>query len=133
MEMFPVMAVIGPRQCGKSTLVQAIYPDWKYYDLERPDDYQLIAGDPWDFSAGNGKGPSLMRPSNSLNCFRFYAALLIKTGRRVEDICSPAQVRPILSGGYLKVWREELRPSSYGHLRRLSFMIIPCRQFILYL
>ena len=49
MEMFPVVAVIGPRQCGKSTLVQAIYPDWKYYDLERPDDYQLIAGDPLGF------------------------------------------------------------------------------------
>jgi len=49
MEMFPCVAVIGPRQCGKSTLVRAVYPDWKYYDLERPDDYQLITGDPLGF------------------------------------------------------------------------------------
>lgn len=49
MEMFPAVAVIGPRQCGKSTLVKAIYPDWKYYDLERPDDYQLITSDPLGF------------------------------------------------------------------------------------
>jgi len=42
LDMFPVVAVIGPRQCGKSTLVQQLYPDWKYYDLESPDDYQLI-------------------------------------------------------------------------------------------
>lgn len=49
MEMFPVVAVIGPRQCGKSTLVRAVYPDWKYYDLERPDDYQLITSDPLGF------------------------------------------------------------------------------------
>ena len=49
MEMFPVVAVIGPRQCGKSTLVKAIYPEWKYYDLERPDDYQLITSDPLGF------------------------------------------------------------------------------------
>jgi len=49
LKMFPVVAIIGPRQCGKSTLVQAIRPHWKYYDLERPDDYQLITSDPLGF------------------------------------------------------------------------------------
>ena len=49
MGMFPCVAVIGPRQCGKSTLVKAVAPDWKYYDLERPDDYQLITSDPLGF------------------------------------------------------------------------------------
>jgi len=32
--MFPVVAIVGSRQCGKSTFVQALRPDWKYYDLE---------------------------------------------------------------------------------------------------
>ena len=45
LEMFPIVAIVGPRQCGKSTLVRAIRPDWKYYDLERPDDFQLISSD----------------------------------------------------------------------------------------
>jgi uncharacterized protein len=49
LEMFPVVAVIGSRQCGKSTLVKAIRPGWKYYDLERPDDYRLITEDPLGF------------------------------------------------------------------------------------
>ena len=49
LQMFPAVAVIGSRQCGKSTLVQAVAPDWKYYDLERPDDYQLISSDPLGF------------------------------------------------------------------------------------
>jgi predicted AAA+ superfamily ATPase len=49
LQMFPAVAVIGPRQCGKSTLVKAVAPDWKYYDLERPDDYQLISSDPLSF------------------------------------------------------------------------------------
>jgi len=47
--LFPAVAVIGPRQCGKSTLVNAVAPDWKYYDLERPDDFQLITSDPVGF------------------------------------------------------------------------------------
>lgn len=51
LDMFPVVAIIGSRQCGKSTLVKNIRPDWKYYDLERPDDYQLITSDPLGFFA----------------------------------------------------------------------------------
>lgn len=51
--MFPVVAVIGPRQCGKSTLVKLLRPDWKYYDMESPDDYQLISNDPVAFFAVN--------------------------------------------------------------------------------
>jgi uncharacterized protein len=49
LELFPAVAIIGSRQCGKSTLVKTLRPDWKYYDLERPDDYQLISSDPLGF------------------------------------------------------------------------------------
>lgn len=49
LSLFPAVAVVGPRQCGKSTLVRDLYPDWTYYDLERPDDYQLISSDPLGF------------------------------------------------------------------------------------
>ncbi len=47
--LFPVVAVIGPRQCGKSALVRHVQPDWLYYDLENPADYQLITDDPLAF------------------------------------------------------------------------------------
>jgi uncharacterized protein len=49
--MFPVVALVGSRQCGKSTLAKQLRPDWKYYDLESPDDYQLISSDPVAFFA----------------------------------------------------------------------------------
>ena len=49
--MFPVVAVVGARQCGKSTLVRNLRPDWRYYDLESPDDYRLISNDPVAFFA----------------------------------------------------------------------------------
>ena len=53
LEMFPAVAVIGSRQCGKSTLVKMLKPEWKYYDLESPDDYQLISSDPIAFFSLN--------------------------------------------------------------------------------
>jgi hypothetical protein len=53
LEMFPAVAVLGARQCGKSTLVKQLFPDWKYYDLERPDDYEIISSDPLGFFSRN--------------------------------------------------------------------------------
>lgn len=51
--MFPVVAVIGARQCGKTSLVRNLCPDWNYYDLENPNDYQLISSDPVSFFSVN--------------------------------------------------------------------------------
>ena len=47
---FPVTAVTGPRQCGKSTLVKHLldaYPESIYLDLERPSDLQKLDNAEW--------------------------------------------------------------------------------------
>lgn len=41
----PAMIIQGPRQCGKSTLVRNMFPDWKHVDLERPADFDAIQAD----------------------------------------------------------------------------------------
>jgi predicted AAA+ superfamily ATPase len=46
LEMFPCVAVLGARQCGKTTLVRGLGHGWKYYDLERGADYDVIGHDP---------------------------------------------------------------------------------------
>lgn len=43
---FPIVVILGVRQCGKSTLAQTIGNDWKYYDLENPSHFDLIKNDP---------------------------------------------------------------------------------------
>lgn len=45
LELFPVIVLLGVRQCGKTSLVKKIRPDWKYFDLERSRDFDLITGD----------------------------------------------------------------------------------------
>lgn len=42
---FPAVLLLGPRQCGKSTLARACRPDWVHLDLERPADEALLRGD----------------------------------------------------------------------------------------
>lgn len=51
---FPVTAVIGPRQCGKSTLVKHLMEDYPsetlYLDLERPSDLEKLNDAEWFLS-----------------------------------------------------------------------------------
>lgn len=42
---FPSVVVLGPRQCGKSTFVRHALPQWRYIDLERPADRDLLEAD----------------------------------------------------------------------------------------
>lgn len=54
----PVTAVIGPRQCGKSTLVKQLLLKYKnsvYLDLERTSDLQKLNDAEWFFSSQKGK------------------------------------------------------------------------------
>lgn len=46
---FPIVAVTGPRQSGKTTLVRAVFSDKPYMSLEEPDKLELAAGDPRGF------------------------------------------------------------------------------------
>ena len=47
---FPVVALLGPRQCGKSTMVKHLarqFPDAIYLDLEKPSDLQKLDDAEW--------------------------------------------------------------------------------------
>lgn len=46
---YPVVSVTGPRQSGKTTLVQRLCPDYKYVNLEDPAVREIAASDPHRF------------------------------------------------------------------------------------
>lgn len=50
-EKFPVVSVTGPRQSGKTTLLQNSFPDYQYYSLEDPDIRLFAQNDPRNFLA----------------------------------------------------------------------------------
>ena len=55
-EKFPVIAVIGPRQSGKTTLVKSTFPEMNYSNLEEPDTRLFAQQDPRSFLASNPNG-----------------------------------------------------------------------------
>lgn len=45
LHFFPVVIILGARQCGKTTLAKTLRPEWRYFDLERYRDYELVTND----------------------------------------------------------------------------------------
>jgi len=53
---YPVVTIFGPRQSGKTTLVQMTFPEKMYYSLEDPDVRMAAETDPRGFLAGLPEG-----------------------------------------------------------------------------
>ena len=56
---YPVVAVTGPRQSGKTTLVKHTFPDKKYASLEDPDTREFALSDPRGFLSAYSGGAIL--------------------------------------------------------------------------
>lgn len=48
-EKYPILALTGPRQSGKTTLLKALFPDYRYVSLENPDTRDFALNDPNGF------------------------------------------------------------------------------------
>lgn len=46
---YPILALTGPRQSGKTTLLKSIFPDFQYVSLENPDNRDFAQSDPNGF------------------------------------------------------------------------------------
>ena len=73
-EYFSV-AVFGPRQCGKTTLVKELYPNFSYANLEDMNTRAFAKNDPDEFFT------------------RFPEPVIIDEIQRVPEILSTVQVR----------------------------------------
>ncbi len=51
---FPIVSLTGPRQSGKTTLLENAFPDYQYYNLERMDHREMILSDPVGFLKSAG-------------------------------------------------------------------------------
>lgn len=48
---YPILALTGPRQSGKTTLLKSLFPDYRYVSLENPDARDFALKDPNGFLA----------------------------------------------------------------------------------
>ncbi len=73
---FEAVAVIGPRQSGKTTLVRMAFPDKAYVSLENPDTRRFAIEDPRGFIAGYPDGAILDEIQRTPDIFSYLQQVL---------------------------------------------------------
>ena len=111
---FPAVLVYGPRQCGKSTLLEACLPGWERVDLERPADAALLRADLEGFLAARPRRLALDEAQRLPELFPALRHALDRgrgMGRYVlTGSASPALVRTVSESLAGRVGLLELTP-----------------------
>lgn len=81
---FPVVAVTGPRQSGKTTLVRELFADKPYLSLEDPDIRMLALEDPRGLLARHGEGAVIDEAQHAPELFSYLQT-------RVDETSVPGQ------------------------------------------
>lgn len=73
---FPVLTVTGPRQSGKTTLIQNTFPHLPYYSLENLDVRDLAESDPVAFLSQHPEGMILDEAHNAPKLFSYLQGMV---------------------------------------------------------
>ncbi len=110
---FPAVAVTGPRQSGKTTLVQSAFPQKPYVSLEDPDTREFALRDPRGFLSRHAGGAILDEIQRTPELFSYLQAIL-DTQKR------PGQF--ILTGSHHLLLLENLSQTLAGRVRMLTLL-----------
>ena len=78
---FPIVAITGPRQSGKTTLVRAVYASKPYISLEDLDAYQFAMEDPRGFLGQYPDGAVLDEVQRCPGLFNYLQGIVDKDDR----------------------------------------------------
>lgn len=121
--LFPCVAVIGPRQCGKTTLVKTLGESWNYFDLESTGDLATIEPDPEHFLR---LYPSQLVLDESQRLPSLFPALRVEIDRHREQkgrfvitgSSSPELLRAVSESLAGRIGIIELSPLTWSEIRR---------------
>jgi predicted AAA+ superfamily ATPase len=119
---FPVLAITGPRQSGKTTLARAAFADKPYVSLENPDEREFATQDPKNFLARFPEGAILDEVQRCPELISWLQGIVdaspkmgrfVLTGSAQFDLI--AGMTQSLAG---RVGRMELLPLSLAEMRQ---------------
>jgi hypothetical protein len=123
---FPIVAITGPRQSGKTTLSKMIKPNYKYVNLENFSNREFAANDPIGFLTTYQNGVIIDEIQNVPTLFSYLQVVTDERNINGEYIITGSQnflmmeqITQSLAG---RVALFTLLPLSYKELQNTSFL-----------
>src|SRR5690606_16795353 len=88
---YPILAVTGPRQSGKTTLLKTLFPDYEYVSLENPDHRSFAQEDPNGFLQQYANRSILDEVQRVPELFSYLQTAVDKSGQMGQYILSGPQ------------------------------------------
>lgn len=121
-QSYPVVAVTGPRQSGKTTLTKSLFPKKKYISLEDLDQREFAQKDPRAFLKQSQTGLLIDEIQNVPELFSYLQGIVDSNKKAGEFIITGSQQFGLLSGIAQslagRVGMLELLPFSISELQR---------------
>jgi hypothetical protein len=95
---YPVVAVTGPRQSGKTTLVRAVFPGHAYTSLENPAQREFAESDPAGFLKTFDKGVILDEVQRCPRLFEWLQGIVDEVREPGRFVLTGSQQFGLLSG-----------------------------------
>jgi uncharacterized protein len=123
---FPILAITGPRQSGKTTLARTCFADRPYVSLEDPDQRDLATNDPRGFLARFPDGAIIDEAQHGPDLMSYLQGLVDARGRMGDFVLTGSQqfglmsrISQSLAG---RVGRIELLPFSMAELTAVDLL-----------
>lgn len=88
---YPVIALTGPRQSGKTTLLKSILPNYKYISLENPDNREFAINDPNGFLKIYNSNVIIDEAQRAPSIFSYIQTIVDESGQMGQYIISGSQ------------------------------------------
>jgi uncharacterized protein len=88
---YPIIAITGPRQAGKTTLCKLIFPNYRYISLETPDVLEFAKKDPRGFLAQYDKHVIFDEIQNVPELFSYIQTIVDESGLVGQFILTGSQ------------------------------------------
>ena len=95
---YPIVAITGPRQAGKTTLAKAVFPGKPYVSLEDPDARELAQADPRGFLAQYPDGAVIDEAQRGPELFSYLQTLVDGDRRMGLFVLTGSQQFGLLAG-----------------------------------
>lgn len=94
---YPVIAVTGPRQSGKTTLLKTLFADYRYISLENPDNRAFATDDPVGFLKDYNEHVILDEVQQAPRLFSYIQTIVDESQQMGQFILSGSQNFQLLS------------------------------------